>query len=78
MSEKTTPYIGSEGYHYMDVEEMKLWDNTLRDGLKEIEVEEVINKIRNYYNTSCAIDGRPPSRVEMGEFLDSLQKTPIT
>lgn len=77
MTEKTTPYIGSEGWHYLEGEEMKLWDNTLRDGLQEIEVGEIIQKIRNYYNTSCTIDGRPPSKVEMGEFLDSLEKAPI-
>ena len=74
MSEKTTPYIGSEGYYYMEDDEMKLWDNTLRDGLKEIEVSELIDKIKNYYNTSCDINGRPPSKIEFNEFLDSLEK----
>ena len=72
MSEDITPYIGSDGYFYMDDDEMKLWDNTLMDGLKEIKVEEVIDKIRNYYNTCCDIDGRPPSKIEFNEFLDSL------
>jgi hypothetical protein len=56
----------------MDEEEQKLWDNTLMDGLKEIKVEEVIDKIRNYYNTCCDIDGRSPSKIEFNEFLDSL------
>ena len=74
MSEKITPYIGSDGDFYMDDDEMKLWDNTLMDGLKEIKVEEVIDKIRNYYNTCCDIDGRPPSKIEFNEFLDSLEK----
>ena len=72
MSENTTPYIGSDGDFYMDDDEMKLWDNTLMDGLKEIKVEEVIDKIRNYYNACCDIDGRPPSKIEFNEFLDSL------
>jgi hypothetical protein len=72
MSEDRTPYIGSDGDFYMDDDEMKLWDNTLMDGLKEIKVEEVIYKIRNYYNTCCDIDGRPPSKIEFNEFLDSL------
>ena len=72
MSEKITPYIKSDGDFYMDDDEMKLWDNTLMDGLKEIKVEEVIDKIRNYYNTCCDIDGRPPSKIEFNEFLDSL------
>ena len=72
MSEKITPYIGSDGDFYMDDDEMKLWDNTLMDGLKEIKVEEVIDKIRNYYNTCCDIDGIPPSKIEFNEFLDSL------
>jgi hypothetical protein len=72
MSENQIPYIGSEGFYHMDEEEQKLWDNTLMDGLKEIEVEEVIYKIKNYYNTCCDIDGRPPSKIEFNEFLDSL------
>jgi len=72
MSENQIPYIGSEGFYHMDEEEQKLWDNTLMDGLKEIKVEEVIDKIRNYYNTCCDIDGRPPSKIEFNEFLDSL------
>ena len=74
MSEKITPYIGSDGDFYMDDDEMKLWDNTLIDGLKDIEIGEVINKVRNYYNTSCDIDGRPPSKIEFNEFLDLLEK----
>ena len=74
MSEKTTTYIGSDGDFYMDDDEMKLWDNTLIDGLKDIEIGEVINKVRNYYNTSCDIDGRPPSKIELNEFLDLLEK----
>jgi len=72
MSEKITPYIGSDGDFYMDEDEIKLWDNTLMDGIKEIKVEEVIDKIRNYYNTCCDIDGRPPSKVKFNEFLDLL------
>ena len=74
MSENTTPYIGSDGDFYMDDDEMKLWDNTLIDGLKDIEIGEVINKVRNYYNTSCDIDGSPPSKIELNEFLDLLEK----
>ena len=74
MSEDTTPYIGSDGDFYMEDDEMQLWDNTLMDGLKEIEVESVIDKIRNYYNTCCDIDGRPPSKIEFNEFIDSLEK----
>ena len=72
MSEDTTPYINLEENFYMEDDEMQLWDNTLMDGLKEIEVEEVIDKVRNYYNTCCDIDGRPPSKIEFNEFIDSL------
>ena len=72
MSEDTTPYIGSDGDFYMDDDEMNLWDNILMDGLKEIKVDEVIDKVRNYYNTCYDIDGRPPSKIEFNEFLDSL------
>jgi len=72
MSEKITPYIGSDGDFYMEDDEMNLWDNTLMDGLKEIKVGAVIDKVRNYYNTCCDIDGRPPSKVKFNEFLDLL------
>ena len=72
MSENQIPYIGSEGFYHMDEEEQKLWDNTLMDGLKEIEVEEVIDKIKNYYNTCYDIDGRPPSKTDFNEFLNTL------
>lgn len=65
--------IGSEGY-YNDDEEMLIWENTLRDGLEGIEVYETIQKIRNYYNGHHNIDGRPPSKKDFNEFLDSLDK----
>ena len=74
MKKNEIPYIGSEGYYHMDDEEMKLWDNTLMDGLKEIEVLEVIDKIKNYYNTCCDIDGRPPSRMDFNDFLSNVIK----
>jgi GMP synthase PP-ATPase subunit len=72
MSEDTTPYINLEENFYMDDDEMNLWDNTLMDGLENIDKEEVIDKIRNYYNTCYDIDGRPPSKIEFNEFLDLL------
>jgi hypothetical protein len=65
--------IGSEGY-YHDDEDMSIWDNTLRDGLQEFEVYETIQKIRNYYNGHHNIDGRPPSRKDFNDYLDSLEK----
>lgn len=74
MKENELPYIGSEGYFHMDEEEMKLWDNTLMDGLHEFEVSETIQKIRNYYNAHHNIDGRPPSRKDFNDYLDSLEK----
>jgi len=72
MGEDTTPYINLEENFYMDDVEMNLWDNTLMDGLENIDKEEVIDKIRNYYNTCYDIDGRPPSKIEFNEFLDLL------
>ena len=72
MSEDTTPYVNLEENFYMEDDEMQLWDNTLMDGLKEIEVEEVIDKVRNYYNTSCDINGITQSKIEFNEFIDSL------
>jgi hypothetical protein len=74
MKENKIPYIGSEGYFHMDEEETKLWDNTLMDGLHEFEVSETIQKIRNYYNGHHNIDGRPPSRKDFNDYLDSLEK----
>ena len=74
MKENEIPYIGSEGHFHMDDQEMKLWDNTLRDGLEEFEVSETIQKIRNYYNGHHNIDGRPPSRKDFNDYLDSLEK----
>ena len=73
MSEDKIPYIGSEGYFDMDDEELKICDNTLMDGLREIEVDEVIDKIRNYYNTSCDINGRPPSKLDFNDFLNTVK-----
>jgi hypothetical protein len=65
--------IGSHEY-YHDDEGMSIWDNTLRDGLDEIEVYETVQKIRNYYNGHHNIDGRPPSRKDFNDYLDSLEK----
>ena len=73
MTNEEIPFIGSEGFYHMDEEELKIWDNTLMDGLEEIEVDEVIDKIRNYYNTSCDINGRPPSRIDFNEFLKTVK-----
>jgi hypothetical protein len=42
------------------------------DGLEHLDKEETIQKIRNYYNTCCDIDGRPPSKIDFNEFLDTL------
>jgi len=68
MSEDRIPYLRSD----MDEEEQKLWDNTLMDGLEHLDKEEIIQKIRNYYNTCCNIDGRPPSKIDFNEFLNTL------
>jgi hypothetical protein len=68
MSEDKVPY----GWSDMDEEELKLWDNTLMDGLEHLDKEETIQKIRNYYNTCCDIDGRPPSKIDFNEFLETL------
>ena len=56
----------------MDEEEQKLWDNTLMDGLENLNKEELIDKVRNYYNTCYNIDGRPPSKLDFNEFLNTL------
>jgi rhamnogalacturonyl hydrolase YesR len=72
MSENKIPYIGSDGFYHMDEEEQKLWDNTLMDGLENLNKEELIDKVRNYYNTCYNIDGRPPSKLDFNEFLNTL------
>jgi len=68
MSEDRIPYLRSD----MDEEEQKLWDNTLMDGLGNLNKEELIDKVRNYYNTCYNIDGRPPSKLDFNEFLNTL------
>ena len=68
MSEDRIPYLNSD----MNDDEMNLWDNTLMDGLENIDKEETIQKIRNYYNTCYNVDGRPPSKLDFNEFLDLL------
>jgi len=35
---------------------------------------DLIQKIRNYYNAHHNIDGRPPSKKDFNDFLDSLNK----
>jgi len=70
MSEDRIPYLNSD----MNEDEQKLWDNTLMDGLHEVEAYETIQKIRNYYNTCHNIDGRPPSKLDFNEYLDIIEK----
>jgi len=68
MSEDRIPYLRAD----MDEEELKLWDNTLMDGLENLDKEETIQKIRNYYNGYYNIDGRPPSKKDFNDYLDTL------
>jgi hypothetical protein len=70
MSEDRIPYLNSD----MNEDEQRLWDNTLMDGLHEVEAYETIQKIRNYYNRLHDIDGRPPSKQDFNEYLDILEK----
>ena len=70
MSEDRIPYLNSD----MNEDEQKLWDNTLMDGLHEVEAYETIQKIRNYYNRLHDIDGRPPSKQDFNEYLDIIEK----
>jgi coenzyme F420-reducing hydrogenase gamma subunit len=47
--------------------------NTLsEEQIKNIEVFKVVEKIKNYFNIHYNIDGRPPSKTDFNEFLDSL------
>jgi hypothetical protein len=75
MNENKIPYLSDDVNKGPDgAFEDKNVKNTLRDGLEEIEVYETIQKIRNYYNGHHNIDGRPPSKKNFNEFLDSLDK----
>lgn len=77
MNKNEIPHLSDdlriESYGAFEYEDQQLWDNTLMDGLKEIEVDEVIDKVRNYYNNCCEIDGRPPSKLDFNEFLNTLK-----
>ena len=57
-----------------DFRRLSKFETLLRDGLEEFEVYETIQKIRNYYNGHHNIDGRPPSKKDFNEYLDSLEK----
>lgn len=72
--EEQIPYL-SDGSQIgpFEYEDQHLWDNTLRDGLREIEISENIQKIRNYYNGHHNIEGRPPSRNDFNDYLDFLE-----
>jgi hypothetical protein len=70
MSEDRIPYLNSD----MNEDEQRLWDNTLMDGLHEVEAYETVQKIRNYYNRLHDIDGRPPSKLDFNEYLDIIEK----
>lgn len=78
MNKNEIPYllddIQNNSNDAFDFDYQQLWDNTLMDGLHEIEVSETIQKIRNYYNGHHNIDGRPPSRKDFNEFLDMIEK----
>lgn len=43
------------------------------DIIKDVQYE-IIQKIRNYYNGHYNIDGRPPSKADFNDYLDSLNK----
>jgi hypothetical protein len=65
--------IGSEGFVECEYEQMRTKDNITVGELKQNLMGDVINKIKNYYNNYCDINGRPPSRIFFNEFLDTLK-----
>lgn len=70
---KFTVTIGSEGFVECDLlneSEYKI----IPERSKIIKMEEVINQIREYYNSHHTINGRPPSKKFFNEFLDTFIK----
>jgi hypothetical protein len=65
--------IGSGGFVECEYEEMRQKDNITVGELKQNLIGDVIDKIKNYYNSYCDINGRPPSRTFFNEFLDTFK-----
>jgi hypothetical protein len=71
--EKLPFSIGSEGFVECEYEELRKKDNITVGELKQNLMGDVIDEIKNYYNSYCDINGRPPSRVFFNEFLDTFK-----
>jgi hypothetical protein len=71
--EKLPFSIGSEGFVECEYEELRKKDNITIGELKQNVMGDVIDKIKNYYNNYCDINGRPPSRTFFNEFLDTFK-----
>jgi hypothetical protein len=71
--EKLPFSIGSEGFVECEYEQMRTKDNITLGELKQNVMGDVIDKIKNYYNNYCDINGRPPSRTFFNEFLDTFK-----
>jgi hypothetical protein len=73
-NDKELPFsIGSEGFVECEYEQMRTKDNITLGELKQNVMGDVIDKIKNYYNNYCDINGRPPSRTFFNEFLDTFK-----
>jgi hypothetical protein len=72
-NEKLPVSIGSEGFVECEYEQMRNRHNITVGELKQNLMGDVIDKIKNYYNSYCDINGRPPSRTFFNEFLDTFK-----
>jgi len=65
-------FIGSDGFVECDLFEITDKRNIRLDELKKITIGEVVDKIKNYYNNYYDINGRPVSKIDFNNFLDTL------
>jgi hypothetical protein len=72
-NEKLPTSIGSEGFVECEYEQLRTQRNITVGELKQKLTGDAIDEIKNYYNSYCDINGRPPSRVFFNEFLDTFK-----
>lgn len=60
-------FIGSAGMYSIDVE--------FSSTSPKLNSSQLIKRIKKYYNGYCDINGRPPSKSDFNEFLDTLNQS---
>lgn len=76
MSENNIPYLDDDFQLGPDglPKDKNTWDLSCIDKPKDCEVLNTIQKIRNYYNGYHNINGRPLTKKDFNDFIDSLEK----